>query len=74
MAKRGLRSNPQLIAAIILVVVVAAGWIGVRRYEAGLIAGGDASACWTATCRDAVLQANHERTTNAYAAPAQPTE
>ncbi len=65
MAQGGRPANRQLIAAIILVVVAAAIWIVVRRHEAQILAAGDPSSCWTASCRDAIIQRNMDRTTGA---------
>ncbi len=55
--------NRQLIAAIILVVIAGIAWVIVRQHEARVILAGDASGCWTASCRDAVIQRNMDRTT-----------
>lgn len=55
--------NIQLIVVAVLAVTILVGWVVVRRYEAAAIASGDASACWTATCRDAVIQRNYDHTT-----------
>ena len=53
--------NIQLIVVAVLAVVILVGWVVVRRYEATAIAAGDASGCWTATCRDTILQHSYER-------------
>ncbi len=53
----------QLIAAAILVVVAAIAWIWVRGHDAEARKQTDPSACWTASCRDAVIQRNRDSTT-----------
>lgn len=63
MANGNRGSNIQLIIVAMLVVMMLIGWVLVRRHDATVIATGDASACWTATCRDGVIAQNYDRTT-----------
>jgi hypothetical protein len=67
--------NRQLIAAAVLVLVALSAWLIVRRHDAGVLNQTDPSACWTATCRDAVVQGNRDRTTGLdLSKPAPPRE
>ena len=63
MANDNRGSNIQLIIVAVLAVLILIGWIMVRRHNAIAIAAGDTSACWSATCRDAVIARNYDRTT-----------
>jgi hypothetical protein len=54
--------NIQLIVVAVLVVAAVIGWVAMRREDAGAIAARDADRCWTATCRDTILQGSYEKT------------
>ena len=55
MANGNRGGNMQLIIAAGLAVLILIGWVVVDRHNAIAIAAGNTSACWTATCRDAVI-------------------
>jgi hypothetical protein len=55
--------NIQLIVVAVFVVVAAIGWLVMRQHDRTAIAAHDADQCWTATCRDTILQGGYERTT-----------
>ena len=55
--------NIQLIVVAVLVVVAVINWLVMSRHDEAAIAARDADQCWTATCRDTILQGGYERTT-----------
>jgi hypothetical protein len=49
---------------ILFAALIAAGlWWMNHTSQAEAVATGDTTRCWTATCRDAVLQRNYDRST-----------
>ncbi|GAA3709726.1 hypothetical protein GCM10022268_18640 [Sphingomonas cynarae] len=52
-----------MIVVAVLVVVAVIAWLVMSRHDEAAIAVRDADQCWTATCRDTILQGGYERTT-----------